>query len=141
MRPRRVLVGIGLLIAVAGCSGPQTSSPRRPATHGPARVPERIRALTSAPASAAWDTDVKAILLEFDADRSGWLDAPAELPRGCAVWSALDEAVRDRGRSPGLWQTYGFPSHLTWVGRELGIHDRVRKSAERKLRRCRLAHG
>jgi hypothetical protein len=101
-------------------------------------VAAAVRALPGG-GSDAWDAAVRPLLLDaYDLDRSGLLDAPAELQAiPCIVWTTLNEGVRVSW-PVGLRRIYGLAPDLTYVGAALGIDERARADANAAAEACGL---
>ena len=89
--------------------------------------------------SDRWDAAVRPLMvMAYDGDGSGWLDTDAELGSvPCQTWDALDRGIRKKWKS-GLRQIYGLKPDLLWVGGSLGIHERMRSSADLQVAACGL---
>jgi hypothetical protein len=119
-------------IARASKSIPE--SPSQPTGSG------RIRDIPDG-GSTEWDRATRSILLSrFDLDKSGTIDAEAEVTAiPCETWKELDDALRAGRRYSNLRSTYGFAPGYGWVGDAIGFQENVRKHADSRAGECGLA--
>ncbi|HMV69021.1 MAG TPA: hypothetical protein PKA64_19390 [Myxococcota bacterium] len=121
--------------AVRACE-PKPPEPPRGAS--PDVVAQTLRSLPHA-SPATWEPAVRRLLAAaFDRTSNQLLDTAEEVRSlDCAVWGALDAAVRGV-RGIGLYQAYGFEPTATWDGFALGFHADVRAIAGDALHGCGL---
>lgn len=135
-----VLLGFGLGgDAFAGAATPPALAVE-PETRAEAdaRVAQLLAGLPD-PGTTTWNARARhALLATYDTDQSGQIDDFHELDDvGCAVWAAMDHAVRGRW-ADGLWVLYGVGAGQAWQGGALGLAPEVRRQLDRRLQTCRL---
>jgi hypothetical protein len=96
-----------------------------------------IEALHGAP---TWQEDVsETLLLAYDTDRDGIIRRKRELRAvPCTVWSAMDRHVRHTHPGASLRSLYGFSVGFAWRGAELGVHEGLRRRADKTMGNCGL---
>ena len=106
--------------------------------HASPTVPTDAAAEVAAlPPGGAWTREVRRILLRHDADHSGALDSGSEVAEvPCALWAAIDAAVRRDWRGHGLLPMYGFVAGQLYVGASLGVDERVAPAGWQAVEAC-----
>lgn len=121
--------------SAAGCGLKVDPLALTAATNGPPAT--QIASVSGAP---NWEPLVRRFLVAaFDMDGSGGLDRRKEIRRiDCATWLALDVGVRSAWDGSSFRGMYGFRRDYIWVGYALGFSHRIRRNADRAIRRCEV---
>ena len=88
--------------------------------------------------SDSWDEAVtQALLAAYDTNSSGDIESKKELKLiDCETWLAIDAGVQAKWDGTGARAIYGFAKGYGWVGYAWGFNEKLRKSADKAMKKC-----
>lgn len=124
----RALGGCGLVV-------PSEGSPVDPRL---AAQVDLMSTIDAEPGTKRWEAVVRAEVLSYDLDASGFVDKKSELfSVPCTVWRDVDRGAFEGWGQP-LMQAFGISRGLTYEAEVLGVAKKLRRPLARSIEACIL---